>query len=293
MSEKNLRMNKMKKSSSYRNRRYTLLDKKLKKFNWELSFGDIYLETQIGKGGYGFIHKGKWKNRQVAVKKLKGISVDSDVIHEFLKEISILSLANHENIVEFIGAYLGTTICLVTEYCEKGDLGFNLKNNELSWQAKIDFVIQIANGMNYLHSRDPPIVHRDLKCSNILVTEFNKIKLCDFGLSKHLILGASNTKLGTIAWTAPELIIDFNTPYTKSADIYSFGMVLWEVLHDGEVPYGDLQEIQTIRAIERGDKPPLPENVNEVYGTIIKDCWNDDPKTRPSFEQVLKTLGSL
>jgi len=201
-------------------------------------------------------------------------------------------MAHHENIVEFIGACLGTTVCLVTEYCERGDLGSYLAC-KLSWKLKINFATQIANGMHYLHTRIPPVVHRDLKCSNILVTRDNMIKLSDFGLSKHLILGASNTKLGTIAWTAPELIIDFNIPYTTSADIYSYGMVLWELLHDGAVPYGDLAEIQTIRAIEKGDKPPLPEDVDKQYASIIIQCWSDDPNQRPSFEQIIYNLSKI
>jgi len=217
----------------------------------------------------------------------------ADGLKLFLKEISILSLAKHENILSFIGACLGTTICLVTEFCEKGDLGSLLKKENTMWKQKLSYIYQIANGMLYLHTRDPPIVHRDLKCSNVLVTENFNIKLSDFGLSKRLVFGASNTKLGTIAWTAPELIMELNLPYTTVADTYSYGMVMWEVLNNGEIPYGELGEIQMIRAIEQGKKPPLGDNVDKTYVSIINACWNEVPEKRPTFDIILDMISKI
>jgi len=118
--------------------RFSMVDRKVKEFPWEISLGDVSIKEKIGKGGFGMVHRGEWNGQQVAIKKLRKESTsDFKVIRSFLKEISLLSDANHPNILKFIGASVGSTVCLITEYCALGDLTSYLQENEIDWKTKL------------------------------------------------------------------------------------------------------------------------------------------------------------
>eukprot|EP01130_Rhizamoeba_saxonica_P010901 TRINITY_DN4497_c0_g2_i1.p1 TRINITY_DN4497_c0_g2~~TRINITY_DN4497_c0_g2_i1.p1 ORF type:complete len:309 (-),score=74.87 TRINITY_DN4497_c0_g2_i1:97-1023(-) len=273
--------------------KYQLVSPKLAQFPWEISIGDLFLEECLGTGGFGYVHKGYWKEQVVAVKKLKNLVEDDEDISEFLQEINILSNVIHQNIVEFIGANLGMTIYIVTEYCINGDLAAFLKKNVISHDEMCRYSTEIARGMEYLHGLTPPIVHRDLKCSNILLDVHLNAKICDFGLSMHMKNGSAiDEKLGTINWTAPNILFDAE-PYTKKADIYSYAMTLYEISHNGTVPYNGLNELQVVRMVQQRKRPIIGDNVLLVLANLIRACWEDPENSRPDFQEIIEVLENI
>jgi len=145
--------------------------------------------------------------------------------------------------------------------------------------------------MNYLHTLPSPIVHRDLKGSNILVSDDLVLKLSDFGLGKHVIAGDQPTEVGTINWCAPEILFE-EADYTFAADVYSYGMVCYEIVNGGEMPYGDLSPIQTLRAIEEGQTPTLPKKLDNQFTEMIHTCWLRQ-EGRPDFASIIQTLQKI
>jgi len=124
------------------------------------------------------------------------------------------------------------------------------------WKQKMSFARDIVAAVDYLHTLDPPVVHRDLKAANVLVSASLQLKLSDFGLASLLNPIAHNSKKGTVAWTAPEVLLA-DLPFTKKADVYSLGVVLWELLNKGATPFAELNVLGVIRAVEMGQRPPL------------------------------------
>jgi serine/threonine protein kinase len=141
------------------------------------------------------------------------------------------------------------------EYAANGDLKSFLKRGRLDWATKVSIARQIADGMNYLHSQNPSIVHRDLKCQNILVTGDGRVKVSDFGLSRSMTNGAESSRLGTLNWLAPEVLR--GGTFSSAADVYAMGMCMYEILMDGEPPYNDWLPLQIVRAIDEGEHPQM------------------------------------
>jgi len=155
-------------------------------------------------------------------------------------------------------------------------------------------MLDAARGMNYLHKSDPVIIHRDLKSHNLLVDENWKVKVCDFGLSKILETQSDFTTMtacGTPSWTAPEILR--NEIYTEKADIYSFGIVLWECM-TREDPYSGMPPFQVVLAVgTKGMRPTVPSDCPPVWGTLIVDCWQEKPEVRPSFDLIMERLEQM
>jgi len=150
---------------------------------------------------------------------------------------------------------------------------------------------QTAQGMNYLHKSNPKIVHRDLKSLNLLVDDNYNVKVADFGLSKVSVTGTTlNSKVGSLNWCAPEILLK-SSPYTDKADVYSFGMVLWELITH-KAPFADMHPLQIVRAIDQGELPTIPVSLcpDPDYAQLISDSWKSDPDERPTFAQILQRL---
>jgi len=144
----------------------------------------------------------------------------------------------------------------------------------------------------YLHKSTPAILHRDLKSHNLLVDETFKVKISDFGLSKIVEkMNSTMTSCGTAAWAAPEILK--NNRYTEKADVYSFGVCLWEFWTRRD-PYEGMPTFQIIFNVGTANMRPLiPEDCPTDYAQLMMDCWQTDPTARPSFEQILKRLEYL
>mmetsp|Transcript_13243 Transcript_13243/g.37629 ORF Transcript_13243/g.37629 Transcript_13243/m.37629 type:complete len:845 (+) Transcript_13243:43-2577(+) len=261
----------------------------LGKINWK----DVKIGKKIGQGGYGAVYLGEWNGEKVAIKKLFRDEVDDSELETFKKEIEIMSKFSHPKIVQFLGASLQPpNICILTEYMERGNLSNVLKADpNLAWKRKLLMSKDAAEGMVYLHDQNPPVVHRDLKSLNLLVAMDFTVKVADFGLSKATSGNSLNSKVGSLNWCAPEILLQ-SAPYTRAGDVYSFGMVLWEMLTH-EAPFKDMHPLQIVRSIDQGDLPAIPKTCDPTFADLVRACWSMDPKKRPTFLVITECIDQL
>jgi len=188
--------------------------------NWEIKYTDLEIQMPpIGSGAFGVVNKAIYKGKLVAVKSM---FKRSDPI-DFQREVLVLSQLHHPSVVAFIGASL-EPMAVVTEFADHGSLYDIIRKDPqaLNWDRVINILIDCAKGFDYLHSHEPPIIHRDLKTQNILIDKEWRAKLCDFGISRELGSELTMTKtIGTPRWNAPE-VLEHNV-YTEKVDVYSFG----------------------------------------------------------------------
>ena len=262
---------------------------------------ELKMLKEIGKGSSCEVWSGVYKNIKVAIKKHK--SCESHAFTEFYREINVLISLKHENLILYHGACTEHPLSIVTEFCEGGDL-FNLlhrrANVQLSWTQRLAVLRQIAEGMKYLHANS--FIHRDLKSLNILLKkEVNGekdeilIKISDFGLSKVLSDDEYMTgQLGTCHWMAPEVLK--STHYTLKADVYSFAVLLFEVITRC-TPYKGLgQEEIRAQVCNFGLRPNLalvPEDCPKSLKSLMVLCWSENSEDRPSFDSIANILETV
>ncbi|KAH0736751.1 hypothetical protein KY285_012458 [Solanum tuberosum] len=199
---------------------------------WNIDFSELTVGTRVGIGFFGEVFRGKWNGTEVAIKVFLEQDLTAENMEDFCNEISILSRLRHPNVILFLGACANPPhLSMVTEYMEMGSLYHLIhvsgQKNRLSWQKKLNMLRDICRGLMCLHRMK--IVHRDLKSANCLVNKRWTVKICDFGLSR-IMTDASmrdSTSAGTPEWMAPELIR--NEPFTEKCDIFSFGVIMWEL----------------------------------------------------------------
>jgi len=254
---------------------------------------ELVMDKEIGRGSFGLVHKALWRGTEVAVKRLPRDSIaEHQVLLEFMKEAFIMRRLRHPNVLQVLGVCLDPP-CIVMEYLPKGSL-FHLIHNPdvtLEWPVIQKIAVEICRGMAYLHGCTPPLIHRDLKPHNLLVDETWRVKVCDFGLSRFLEAKRDMTACGTPAYAAPEVLR--NSAYSVSADVYSFAIVLWELvarqpLYPGMPPFQIIFTVGT-----QGTRPKIPPKCPLVIAQLIQDCWAEDPASRPSFVELAERVAGL
>ncbi|KAF9686222.1 hypothetical protein SADUNF_Sadunf03G0136200 [Salix dunnii] len=245
---------------------------------------DVEEVQELGSGTFGTVYYGKWRGTDR---------------RDFWREARILSDLHHPNVLAFYGVVPdgpGGTMATVTEYMVNGSLRRVLqkKDRSLDRRKKLMIVLDTAFGMEYLYLRD--IIHFDLKCDNLLVNlrDPNAPYVGDFGLSKikrnTLVSGGVH---GTLPWMAPELLDGNNNRVSEKVDVFSFGIVIWEIL-TGEEPYANMQFGAIIGGIVSNTlRPPLPEHCDSGWRTLMEECWASHPKARPSFTEITDRLRNM
>lgn len=277
----------------------------------EIPWRDIRLGDRIGTGGFAEVFRGVYRGTDVAVKKLlhrpvasaaartTGVDagdVAAKAVADFKAEVALMTRLRHPNIVLFMGV-VPEPLSLVTEYCARGNL-FDLLHNPkvpLPWGLRKQMALDAARGMNYLHTSTPVIIHRDLKSLNLLVDDRWAVKVADFGLARFKANTASTSRYtmqcGTMQWMAPEVITGH--VYTEKADVFSFGINLWELL-TRDVPYRGMEVMQVGYAVlNAGLRPPIPADAPRDYAAVIKACLRADPAKRPTFAQIINALSKM
>ncbi|CAL4898145.1 unnamed protein product [Urochloa decumbens] len=269
--------------------------------------GDLEELRELGSGTFGTVYYGKWRGTDVAIKRIKkscfaGRSSEQEKLtSDFWREAQILSKLHHPNVVAFYGVVpdgTGGTLATVTEFMVNGSLRNVLlrKDRILDRRRKLTIAMDAAFGMEYLHSKS--IVHFDLKCDNLLVNLRDPqrpiCKVGDFGLSriKRNTLVSGGVR-GTLPWMAPELLNGSSSRVSEKVDVFSFGIVLWEIL-TGEEPYANMHCGAIIGGIVNNTlRPPIPESCDPDWRNLMEQCWSANPDVRPSFTEVTDRLRAM
>ncbi|KAH8505787.1 hypothetical protein Peur_044891 [Populus x canadensis] len=264
----------------------------------DIPWNDLVLKERIGAGSFGTVHRADWHGSDVAVKILMEQDFHAERFKEFLREVAIMKRLRHPNIVLFMGAVTQPpNLSIVTEYLSRGSLYRLLRKSGarevLDERRRLNMAYDVAKGMNYLHKRNPPIVHRDLKSPNLLVDKKYTVKVCDFGLSrfKANTFLSSKSAAGTPEWMAPEVLRDELS--NEKSDVYSFGVILWE-LATMQQPWSNLNAAQVVAAVGfKGKRLEIPRDLNPHVAALIEACWANEPWKRPSFASIMDSLRSL
>ncbi|XP_050329500.1 uncharacterized protein LOC126759017 isoform X3 [Bactrocera neohumeralis] len=268
----------------------------------EIDYAELEVGEVIGAGGFCKVHRGYYSGEEVAIKVAPQAGPDVESNRDnVLQEAKLFWVVKHENIVALRGVCLKPPdLCLVMEYARGGSLNHILARGKIPPDVLVNWAIQIARGMNYLHNEAPiSIIHRDLKSSNVLILEeiiagnlHNKtLKITDFGLARELYNTTRISTAGTYAWMPPEVIK--SSTYSKSSDVWSYGVLLWELI-TGETPYKGFDSYSVVFGIAVNMLTlPIPKTCPDAWGKLMKSCWENDPHKRPGFRDILTKLEDI
>ncbi|KAK9681458.1 hypothetical protein RND81_10G003900 [Saponaria officinalis] len=262
---------------------------------WTADLSQLFIGNKFASGAHSRIYRGIYKQRAVAVKMVRipthKEEAKTKLEQQFKSEVALLSRLYHSNIVQFIAACQKPPVyCIITEYMSQGTLRMYLNKKEpysLSIETILRLALDISRGMDYLHSQG--VIHRDLKSNNLLLNDEMRVKVADFGTS-CLETQCRETKgnMGTYRWMAPEMIKE--KPYTRKVDVYSFGIVLWE-LTTALLPFQGMTPVQAAFAVaNKNARPPLPASCQPALAHLIKRCWSANPNKRPDFSYIVSAL---
>uniref|UniRef100_A0A1A8BZ21 receptor protein-tyrosine kinase n=1 Tax=Nothobranchius kadleci TaxID=1051664 RepID=A0A1A8BZ21_NOTKA len=282
----------------------------VREFAKEIDISCVKIEQVIGAGEFGEVCRGRLKlpgRREiiVAIKTLK-VGYTDRQRRDFLSEASIMGQFDHPNIIRLEGVVTRCKpLMIITEYMENGSLDAFLRKHDGQFTViqLVGMLRGIASGMKYLS--DMSYVHRDLAARNILVNSNLVCKVSDFGLSRVLeddpeasytTREATGSYLSPggkipIRWTAPEAIA--YRKFTTASDVWSYGIVMWEVVSYGERPYWEMSNQDVIKAIDEGYRLPAPMDCPVVLHQLMLDCWEKGRSDRPKFGQIVTILDKL
>ncbi|EFB22515.1 hypothetical protein PANDA_016135, partial [Ailuropoda melanoleuca] len=275
----------------------------VREFAKEIDVSFVKIEEVIGAGEFGEVYKGRLKlpgKREiyVAIKTLKA-GYSEKQRRDFLSEASIMGQFDHPNIIRLEGVVTKSRpVMIITEFMENGALDSFLRQNDGQFTViqLVGMLRGIAAGMKYLAEMN--YVHRDLAARNILVNSNLVCKVSDFGLSRYLQDDTSDptytSSLGgkiPVRWTAPEAIA--YRKFTSASDVWSYGIVMWEVMSFGERPYWDMSNQDVINAIEQDYRLPPPMDCPAALHQLMLDCWQKDRNSRPRFAEIVNTLDKM
>uniref|UniRef100_A0A3B4B6F0 Tyrosine-protein kinase n=1 Tax=Periophthalmus magnuspinnatus TaxID=409849 RepID=A0A3B4B6F0_9GOBI len=257
---------------------------------WEIDRKSIKLGKKLGAGQFGEVYEGLWNDTTaVAVKTLKPGSMDPG---DFLREAQFMKRLRHAKLIQLYAVCtMEEPIYIITELMRHGSLLEYLqmdKGNDLGLSDQIEMAAQVASGMAYLEQQN--YIHRDLAARNVLVGENNICKVADFGLARVFMVKNENVyeaKEGgkfPVKWTAPEAIQD--GIFSIKSDVWSFGILLYEIMTFGQTPYPAMTNYQVVQKILEGYRMPPPAKCPKPLYGIMSDCWKRDPQDRPTFETL-------
>ncbi|KAL6073254.1 putative serine/threonine-protein kinase EDR1 [Balamuthia mandrillaris] len=265
---------------------------------WQIKYEDLEFGELVGKGSFGRVYKGEYFGTEVAIKQVLMMGMDPELTKKYVRrEVNMLRVARHPNIVSFMG-YCNRTdaneLYIITEWIGGGNLTQLLRDPSISvpWRRRVLLARDVALSVLFLHQKG--LIHRDLKSENLLLTENYNVKLCDFGFARKMRetaeAGAFMTLGGTEDYMAPECIL--GEEYDNTCDVFSFGVVLWELIRREKPPK---RGPPTAFGFEHRKKLKelIPPDCPSALGALFLDCVEYYPEGRPSFKEILTRLKDL
>ncbi|WRT70785.1 uncharacterized protein IL334_007784 [Kwoniella shivajii] len=265
--------------------------------NLEISHNEkITHEERINSGYFSVIWRGQWQGQDVAIKELTPMA-DRQL---FVREVEVWRRLRSKRVLSFYGASSTTgppPWFLVSPFMKNGNVLNYLSTNQGKQANKLAIIWEMAQGMDYLHSRD--IIHGDFKASNVLVNDEGHAVICDFGLSQlkmdfttksQEMVNKPTPLAGTMRWQSPERLS--GGILTRENDVYSWSMAVYEIL-TGSIPFGYVDDSVARRNIKDGIRPARPAAVEDSLWSLLTRCWAQDPQQRPPFETVVEQLSSM
>lgn len=262
---------------------------------WTIDLRKLNMGPAFAQGAFGKLYRGTYNGEDVAIKILERPENDLEkaqlMEQQFQQEVMMLARLKHPNIVRFIGACRKPMVwCIVTEYAKGGSVRqFLMKrqNRAVPLKLAVKQALDVARGMAYVHEFG--LIHRDLKSDNLLINADKSIKVADFGVARIEVKTEGMTpETGTYRWMAPEMIQ--HRPYTQKVDVYSFGIVLWELI-TGLLPFPNMTAVQAAFAVvNKGVRPIIPNDCLPTLSEIMTRCWDGNPDVRPPFTEVVRML---
>ncbi|NXK37132.1 ANKK1 protein, partial [Piprites chloris] len=258
--------------------------------------------VKVASGGFGHVYQVKHRRwRTVYAVKcspylLQDSSMDRTSMNCLMEEATKMEKIKFQHIVTIYGV-CNSPLGIVMEYMARGSLEKILPTHKMSWQLKFRVIHEMGLAMNFLHSMTPPLLHLDLKPGNILLDGNMHVKISDFGLSKWMEQSSrmqyieSSALRGTLSYIPPEMFLQNSKPPGIKYDVYSFGIVVWEVLMQKK-PYAGANMMAIIVKVAAGKRPGLELISDDWPGEcqqmvdLMKRCWDQDPKQRPSFSDI-------
>ncbi|XP_057315339.1 mitogen-activated protein kinase kinase kinase 9-like [Hydractinia symbiolongicarpus] len=268
----------------------------------EIEFETLDLKQLIGVGGFGRVYRSIWEKQECAVKVARiDASDDPEVaVTNVEKEARMFAMLSHPNIVALLAVCRKPpNLCLVMEFAAGGALNRVLQSRKLPPEVLLNWALQIAKGMQYLHNEAfLQIIHRDLKSSNILISQTVEetldrrvLKITDFGLAREMNHTTKMSTAGTYPWMAPEVIR--SSMFSKASDVWSYGVVLWELL-TGQIPYHGIENLAVAYGVAMNKLTlPVPTTCPNGFKLLMEDCWQPDPHDRPRFPDILVSLEKI
>lgn len=278
----------------------------------EIAPEELQLAEKIGTGCTAEVFRAVYRGEEVAVKQIdwNKSRMGAKEQRAFDREVAIMPLVNHENLVRFLGvSSQQRPFRIITEYCAGGccfELLHNCDHIELQWPQQIKMCKDVAQAMEYLHAFSPQIIHRDLKSLNLLLSkpvlgpgDVPLVKVSDFGLSRmkdqapEADWGKMTIAAGTCHWMAPEVFTGQN--YDEKVDVYSYAMILFEIICR-EIPFEEEEPANVGRLTVQGARPDLeavPPDCPEVLRDLMVTCWAHNPNERWAFPQIMSVLSQV
>ncbi|XP_052085966.1 serine/threonine-protein kinase B-raf-like isoform X1 [Mytilus californianus] len=269
--------------------------------DWEIAGDQIQVYSKIGSGSFGTVYRGHYHGF-VAIKRLNVTDPTPQQLKAFKNEVAVLRKTRHTNVLLFMGWTSKPWLAIITQWCEGSSLYKHLHVQEHKFEmiTLMEISRQTAQGMDYLHAKS--IIHRDLKSNNIFLTDILTVKIGDFGLATVKTRWSGSHQFqqptGSILWMAPEVIrMQEDNPYTNQSDVYSFGIVLYELM-TGQLPYGNISNKDQIlfmvgKGYLRPDYSKIRSDSPKRLKILFQDCCKFEREQRPLFPQILSVLETL
>ncbi|XP_038411967.1 tyrosine-protein kinase TXK isoform X2 [Canis lupus familiaris] len=260
---------------------------------WEIDPTELAFVKEIGSGQFGVVHLGEWRAHiRVAIKAISEGSMSEE---DFIEEAKVMMKLSHSRLVQLYGVCIQQKpLYIVTEFMENGCLLNYLRDRRgaLTREMLLSMCQDICEGMEYLERNC--FIHRDLAARNCLVSAASIVKISDFGMTRYVLddeyISSSGAKF-PIKWSPPE-VFHFNK-YSSKSDVWSFGVLMWEVFTEGKMPFENKSNLQVVEAISKGFRLYRPQLAPMSIYEVMYSCWHEKPKSRPTFAELLQVLTEI